>query len=346
VSHINEEIARQPESWRAAAASHHAGRGTPYVVGVDVGGTGIKSALFAGGPGPGPGAELERRTATPRTEDPRAVVDAILEVLLEAGAAGQQRFGRRPSAVGLAVLGVVDEGSGVAVRSVATGWRDVPLRALAERVLDVPVVLGHDVRSAALAEACRGAGRALSSMLMVSIGTGIGAAFVAGGSALSGANGRAAEIGHLPVPGGSEACGCGGSGCLETLASARRISERYERRSGRAATAAEVAARVSMGDADARAVWHEAVEALAGALSAAVLLLDPAGIVVGGGLSLAGDVLLGPLREALGRRATLGTPPAVIPALLGDRSALIGAGILAARAAGLEAGAEGGDGTW
>lgn len=341
MSHINEEIARKPES-RCPADPPRTGPRTPYVVGVDVGGTGIKSALF----GSGPGAELERRTPTPRSEDPEAVVDAVLKVLLEAVAAGQRRFGGRPSAVGLAVLGVVDESAGVAVRSVATGWREVPLRALAERELDVPVVLGHDVRSAALAEACQGAGRALSSMLMVSIGTGIGAAFVAGGSPLPGASGRAAEIGHLPVPGGSEACGCGGRGCLETIASARRISERYERRSGRAATAAEVAARVSQGDADARAVWHEAVEALAVALSAAVLLVDPAGIVIGGGLSLAGDVLLGPLRDALVRRATLGPPPPVIPALLGDRSALIGAGILAARAAGLGSSSDGGDGTW
>ena len=94
-------------------------------------------------------------------------------------------------------------------------------------------------------------------------------------------------------------------------------------------TAAEVADLVEQGDPDAVAVWTEAVEALAEVLAGCVAMVDPAAIVVGGGLARSGELLLAPLRAALAARVAFGPPPPVTAAALGDRAALVGAGLLA-----------------
>jgi glucokinase len=301
-----------------------------YFVGVDVGGTAIKAGLF--------GADLstlaEFRLPTPRDDGPEAVVAAVLTAVADGAARGAERFGVAPAAIGLAVLGVIDEAAGVASASAAAGWRDVALRALVEKAVPVPVGFGHDLRAAALAEARLGAGHGLGSFVFVALGTGVGSAAVLGGEPLTGAHGRAGEIGHVPVAGQADPCGCGGHGCLETVASARAIAARYERRAGRSpVSAAEVASLVERGDPDAGAVWAEAVEALAQALAGCVAVLDPAAVVLGGGLAKSGELLLAPLRAALGGRVTLGPAPLVTGAALGDRAGLIGAGLLARQAA-------------
>lgn len=302
-----------------------------YVAGVDVGGTGIKAGLFD--------ADLrllaEFRTPTPRDAGPDAVLAAVLAAVTDTVAAGQRQFGRAPAAVGLAVLGLVDEAAGVAVNSAAAGWRDVPLRALAEQAAGVPVGFGHDIRAAALAEARLGAGRGLDNFLFAAVGTGIGAAVMIGGEPLPGAHGRAGEIGHVPVAGHVAPCPCGGHGCLETIASARAVADRYARRTGNQLPgAAKVADLVRRGDPHAAEVWAEAVAALADVLAGCIAMFDPAAVVLGGGLAKSGDLLLTPLRAALQEQVTLGPPPPVTAAALGDRAALVGAGLLASRAAG------------
>lgn len=295
----------------------------PGFVGVDVGGTTTKAALFDGA-----GQVLvELRAPTPADDGPDAVVAALLDLTRQVVAlAGSRRL--QPAAIGVAALGLVDEVAGMAVLSAATGWRDVPLRAIVERELDLPVALGHDIRAAALAEARVGAGRGVASFVFLALGTGVGGAVVLDGAPLRGAHARAGEIGHLRVAGVERRCPCGAVGCVETVASARGIARAYTVRTGLAATAAEVADRLTR-DADAAAVWAHAVDALAEALTACCALVDPAAIVIGGGLSLAGERLLRPLRAALDARMTLGPAPALVPSALGDRSALVGAGILA-----------------
>jgi len=342
---------------------------SPYVAGVDVGGTGIKAGLFCPGPRAGLDLRLEFRVPTPRAEGPDAIVAAVLGAVTSAVDRGVRRFGAGPAAVGLAVLGLIDEAAGVATASAATGWRDVPLRALVQRTAGVPVGFGHDLRAAAMAEARLGAGRGVDSFLFVALGTGIGSALVLNGVPLAAAHGRAGEIGHIPVRGHDDPCPCGAAGCLETVASARSIADRYTRRlgwapgvpvgpggagsggpasggpasggpasggpasggpaSGGPVTAAEVADLVEQGDPDAVAVWTEAVEALAEVLAGCVAMVDPAAIVVGGGLARSGELLLAPLRAALAARVAFGPPPPVTAAALGDRAALVGAGLLA-----------------
>ncbi len=242
------------------------------------------------------------------------------------GIPGGSRGGGRPVAVGVAVPGLVTPTH--AVFSAAFGWRDVPVAAFAGPLADgdLPVALGHDVRSAGEAELAYGGGG--SDVLYLPIGTGIAGAVVLSGSLYGGAGGWAGQIGHIPVwPDGAD-CGCGQKGCLAAYASGSAVAARCG-----VGSAEEVVRLVASGDARATAVWAEAVEALAVALATYTLTLDPAEIVIGGGVSLAGEALLVPLRERLAARLTFRPAPALRASRLGPQAGLMGAGLLAWRAA-------------
>ncbi|MFI7486906.1 ROK family protein [Micromonospora echinaurantiaca] len=294
------------------------------VVALDVGGTGMKCALVDSA-----GTVLHtERHPTGAERGPTAVVDTILEVA--EGLAGKARAdGRTPVAVGIAVPGVVDEARGVAVWSANVGFRDVPLRELAQARLGLPAALGHDVRAGGLAEARLGAGRGAGHVLFVAIGTGIAAAHVVNGAAAVGAHGAAGEIGHILVRPDGPRCGCGRPGCLEAVASASAVGRRYAELAGEPATAAEVAARAAAGEALAGQVWRETVEALADGLASGQALFDVATIVLGGGLAQAGAQLLDPLRAALHERMTFHREPRLVAAALGDEAGCLGAALLA-----------------
>lgn len=293
------------------------------VIAIDVGGTAIKAGLVDRG-----GTVLHSYGApTDLAGGADGVITQIIAVAGELEAAAAAR-GLVPQAVGVVVLGLVDDDAGVAVLSAAAGWRDVPMRALLADKIDLALAFGHDVRAGGLAEAELGAGRGSAAHFFLAIGTGICGASVIDGRPYIG-TGYAGEIGHVRVEPDGRACGCGGRGCLETVASARAIARRYQERTGRTADATEVAARVAAGDEVAAAVWDEAVDALAGALAAYVSLLAPDRIVIGGGLAQAGEWLLGPLRERLRSRLSFQRMPDVVPAELGDQAGCIGAALLA-----------------
>ncbi len=232
-------------------------------------------------------------------------------------------------AAGVVVPGVVDESRGVAVASANLGWNELPLQRLLQDRAGLPVVLGHDVRAGALAEHRLGAAQGVSDVLFLPIGYGIAAALIVDGNLLV-AGGYAGELGHIVVQPDGEICGCGRRGCLETVASAAAIGRRYSARLGHGhASAATVAGLVRTGDALACSVWDEAVAGLADALELATMLVAPKLVVIGGGLSLAGDLLLDGLRTRLDRRFLMQRPPHIVPAALGDRAGCLGAAILA-----------------
>ena len=291
------------------------------VVALDVGGTTLKGAVVSAD-----GTTLvERSWPTMRERGPdiviQAVCDAVAELCREPAAAGA-------GAVGLAVPGVVDVPGGRAVWSENLRWRDVPIRDLVSQRTGLPVALGHDVRAGGLAETRAGAGHGAADVLFVPIGTGIAAAIVAD-SHLIESGGYAGELGHLDV-GHGEPCACGGTGCLEAIASAAAIARRYADRSSRPTDgAAEVAAAVRAGDPIASVVWCEAVDALGHAFAAAVTLLAPERIIVGGGLAQAGGLLLTPLEAQLESRLTFHRRPQLVTAVLGDRAGCLGAALLA-----------------
>ncbi|TQF01442.1 ROK family protein [Kitasatospora acidiphila] len=290
------------------------------VIALDVGGTQIKGGVLADD---GTLVQSERRP-TRAERGPDAVLDTVLAFAADL----TERY--RPAAAGIAVPGLVDEASGTSVFAANLGWRQVPVRDWLAEELDLPVAFGHDVRAGGLAEARLGAGRDCGSFLFVPVGTGIAAAIMVDGRALTGGHGLAGELGHLAVTPDGEPCPCGGRGCLETVASAAAIARRYARRTGTPAVSAkEVSRRAADGDTEAAAVWQEAVEALADGLSAAITLLDPERVVIGGGLALAGAPYFDALRAALAERLTFQASPPVVPAALGHQAGCLGAALLA-----------------
>ncbi len=293
------------------------------VAAIDVGGTVIKAGLVDRDAA----VRYERRHPAAVDQGPAALVAQIESIAAGLSRAAMSRG--RLRALGIGVPGIVDQAAGIARYAANLGWRDVPFGAMLVERLDVPVFLGHDVRNGALAEARLGAGRDAASVYFLAIGTGIAGGQVTRGVVDDGATGQAGEIGHLLVRRGGPRCNCGNRGCLEAMASASRIAEAYRRRSGSAVSAADVARLVEAGDPVAVAVWDRAVTALADALAAQVVLADPGCIVIGGGLSLAGDTLLRPLAGALPERLTFRAPPPVRAALLGDRAGLVGAALRA-----------------
>lgn len=279
------------------------------VLGIDVGGTTIKGIRVS------PDGEVlaEQRAATPHN-DPSGelVVAAVADVVAALG-------GPQGHPVGIVVPGIVDEDRGIAVWSANVGFRDAPIRSLAEARLDTAIAFGQDVRAGALAEFRTGAASARDgSMAFVPIGTGVAAAFLVDGHTLV-SGGWAGEIGQLVLTAGPHA-----GSRVEQISSASAIAQRAGEPDARA-----VAARVASGDAVAQRVWTDAIEVLADALAAIVSTVAPRTIVVGGGLASAGDMLLDPLRAALGLRIGVLRAPALLPARHGDIAAALGATYLA-----------------
>jgi glucokinase len=297
------------------------GGGPELLLAVDLGGTGIK-AMLAHSDGT---ALAQTSRPTPRG-DGAAAVREVVDVGRELLAASPAPATR----MGLAVPGIVDGAAGIAVYSSNLGWRRAPVASAVADALGLPVALLHDVTAAGVAEHRLGAGRGVDDLLVVAIGTGIAAAVIAGGRPLLGGAGQAGELGHLVVRTGGRRCGCGRHGCLEAEASASAIARAYAERTGRpVAGAADVASRLD-DDEDARTVWAEAVAALADGLLDAVALLGTSRVVVSGGLSQAGDLLLQPLAAAMHERASMHVIPELVVGELGSRGGVVGAALLAA----------------
>ncbi|MGW6913305.1 ROK family protein [Kitasatospora sp. NPDC054939] len=298
-----------------------------HVMALDVGGTGMKAALI------GTDGDVLYRVhrETRRESGPDAVVASVLDLAADLRSHGERLLGEPAAAVGVVVPGIVDTAAGIAVYAANLGWRDVPLGALLSELLGgTPVVLGHDVRAGGLAESRLGAARGADRFLFLALGTGIAGAIGRDGHIDEGAHGLAGEIGHIVVRPGGRRCACRRQGCLEQYASASAVGRAWAAACGRPdADAADCARALGGGDARARAVWDEAVAALADGLLTAVTLFDPRTVVVGGGLAEAGDTLLAPLREAVASRVTFEEAPDIVPAALGGEAGCLGSGLLA-----------------
>lgn len=293
------------------------------VVAADVGGTWIKAGVL-GHSGP-----LERtRVASARTEATDTVVSTILATVQQLVATAREPV----EAVGLAVPGIVDETTGVIRWSAAFEWRDLPLRDLVAERTGLPVAFGHDVRTAGVAEAVLGAGRGHSSAFVVPIGTGLALANVVDGRALPGAAWSAGEFGQMSV-----ATSFGEGVKIEHIASGWALARRFEERTGAptdSTTGADVLAAAATGSQDAIAVLDEAIGVLADILAVAVTVCDPGIVIIGGGVSLAGEAFLKPFRKHLADALGWREPPPVVAARFGDEAGWLGAALLAWRLAG------------
>lgn len=299
------------------------------VVAIDVGGTNIKGAVVDR---QGRVCEVERRP-TRAADGPESAAEAVLSL------AGELASARATVAVGLAVPGLVDERTGTVVRSVNLLWENLAIGSAARERLGVPVALLHDVRAAGLAEGLLGAARGARDYLLLTLGTGVGAAVVIDGQPYTGAHGIGGEVGHATVDPRGPICGCGRAGCLEALASAGHVARRYRAMAGDDASecSAEDVARFAVaGDPVASEVWGDALDALAAGIANYVVVLDPELVVIGGGMATAGDDLFEPLRSRLPAHLRFSDAPPVVPAELGDDAGRWGAAIGAWRAAGID----------
>jgi len=290
------------------------------ILAVDVGGTSVKAGVFAAS-----GERLASyRVPTPR--DPQGVAVAELVVSLSQRAAA---FGEL-AAIGLVVPGIIDLERGVVELAVNLGWRRLPLaRLVRERLraagVGAALVFEHDIRAGALAEARAGAASGEDgTAVFIPVGTGIGAALTARRRLVE-LDAAVAEIGQELIPAGPLA-----GLRFEDVASAGAVAVRAG-----AADAREVAQRARSGDERARRVWAECVQTLAQVVVEAVRATGGTTVIIGGGLALAGDFLMTPLRAAVG--AALPQPPTLTTASFGDSAAEIGAALLAFGAAGLDA---------
>jgi glucokinase len=288
------------------------------VIAIDVGGSSIKGALV----GADAGFLRTRRALTPQISE-ETLVDSVVSMACRL-ADESARDGRPAVALGICVAGVVDEASGMVHRGANLVWGETPLRRVLEERVGVPTVLLQDARAAALAESVLGAGRGGDDFILVILGTGVGSAVVINGRPLRGAHGVAGEIGHLRVDAEGMKCGCGGRGCVETLASASAVARRYILASGEALPVERIVEKAMAGDDVAAQVWNEAVGALATALAAAVAVVDCGLVLFGGGMAAAGPALLNPLQAQLAKRLSLAPPPRLALAALGNSAGVLG----------------------
>jgi glucokinase len=280
---------------------------------IDLGGTRIRSAI-AHEP-----ARLERRDECDTPSGARNVIEALASSIR-----GVATDVRAITAIGVSAPGPLDHRTGLIHEAPnIPGFRDVPLGADLSRDLGRPVFVDRDTVVAAIGEALFGAAREARDFVYVTISTGIGGAIVADGRLIRGTSGTAGEIGHWPVDPDGPRCGCGANGCIESIASGSAIARAFG-----ANGADDVFAAARRRDERAITVLRRASRALGDMAVGLVNLLNPALIVVGGGVAIGEpDFVYGAMRDAVRERA-FAVPAAavrIVPAELGDDAGLVGA---------------------
>jgi len=296
-------------------------------VGVDVGGTKVLAVELAGEGGDLAVASSAQVPMPGRSASDAEVEEAVAQAALEVAA------GRPLSGVGVSAAGLVDR-VGERVRFAAhLPWRDAPVRdRLAERI-GVPVVLNNDANCAAHAELVAGALRGVSSALLVTVGTGIGGAVVLDGKVVRGANGMAGEFGHVQVVPNGLVCECGLRGCWEQYCSGRALERVTRVALGSHLDGPEVAALARDGHPVARQAFATVGTWLGVGIAGLVSALDPEAVVVGGGVSVVGDLLLEPARRGLLsslQATTYREIPPLVPTRFGPEAGAVGAALVSA----------------
>jgi glucokinase len=272
-------------------------------VGIDIGGTKIAGAVVD---------ELgtilaEDRRPTPAGR-PDDIVDAVVSMVEGLTA------GRDVSAVGVAAAGFIDAAQSTVYYAPNINWRNEPFREKLEARIPLPIIVENDANAAGWAEFRYGAGRLVSDMVMLTIGTGVGGAIVANDRLFRGGFGAGAELGHMRVVPDGLPCGCGARGCIEQYGSGRALLRMANeladaggphgealadvRRRNGALTGVDVSALIVAGDPGALGALRTLGSWLGAASASLGAILDPQMFVFGGGVAQAGDLLLDPIREA------------------------------------------------
>ena len=310
-------------------------------IGLDIGGTNIN-----GGVVDEDGVILVKGRKDTPAHDPVAIAEQAADLIRELS------VGHKINAVGVACAAYINRSGSLVLFSPNLAWRDEPLKQRLESALDVSVMIENDANAAAWGEFRFGAAAEVDDMVMVTVGTGIGGGIVVDGILMRGAFGVAAELGHMRVVADGRRCGCGNRGRWEQYASGsalvREARELVASGTPHAARLSELCAGdpASLSGPDVTRAAAEgdpaSVELLAGlgtwigeGVASVAAILDPELIVLGGGVSEAGALLIDPARAAFRRQLTgRGYRPEARFALasLGNDAGMIGAADLAARA--------------
>lgn len=274
-----------------------------YAIGIDIGGTKIAGALVdANGV-----IVLEERVPSP-ANDSEAMVEAVVG-LIQRLSANHEVIG-----AGVAAAGFIDADQSTIIYAPNISWRNEPFKAKLEAKLDIPVIIENDANAAGWAEYRYGAGRGYKHMIMLTIGTGVGGAVIADSRMLRGGFGIAGELGHLRMVPDGLLCGCGQHGCLESYASGSALLRAAKELAASGApdgvrlreieaeagelTGLEVYKAILEGDVGALRILSELGAWLGQAVASLTAVLDPEVVVIGGGVSAAGDLLLDSIRSA------------------------------------------------
>ena len=308
-------------------------------VGVDVGGTKI-----VGGVVDDDGRVLERTRRPSPNHDATELREAVVAVVRELSS------GHPVTQVGVGAAGPVRADRRGIYFAPHLVWGTEPVADLLADELGLPVVLENDGNAAAWAESRFGAGRGLLDQLLVTVGTGVGGGLILNGELVRGGHGMAGEIGHIGLVRGGRPCECGRLGCLEEYASGSSLTHNAREAAAAgtapallaaadgdatAVTGAMVTELALAGDTDALRLFDEVGDALGTGIASLVAVLDPTVVLIGGGVSQAGDALMDPTRRALTREITgqdRRPHPELRLAALGDDAGLIGAADLARHA--------------
>ena len=315
-----------------------------HAIGVDIGGTKIAVGVVDS-----EGVIVEKTRRVTRPEDAASIDHAIADAVHELGQRHEFHH------IGVAAAGFVSSDRRRVLFAPNIAWREYPLAEKGEALIDrddVDVIVENDANAAGWGEYRYGAGRDVQAMIMLTIGTGLGAAIISDGQLVRGAYGFAAELGHVRVQPDGHACGCGHRGCWEQYASGSALVREARRaareRPVRAAGLLELAGgdpaaiagpHVTEAAADGDELGVELLSELGswigtGSASLAAVL-DPEMFVVGGGVIAAGDLMLDPARTAY-REAlpALGHRPVapIVAAAMGNDAGIVGAAALAREA--------------
>lgn len=308
-------------------------------LGIDMGGTGVKLGLVDAR-----GKLLKtQRHPTPKDSRPAdmtaLVVEEACKLIKSAG------LSKMPN-IGVGCAGDIDPNRGVVRISPNLGWRNVPLKALLAKRLQAPILVDNDANVAAWAAYSVEAKRQVKNLLCVTVGTGIGGGLVIDGKLYHGATGTAGEVGHMALYPGGDPCPCGSDGCVERYIGAKAMAKEAKEAIGEGETsliARMVGADLSnitplvvkqaaeKGDRLALRLWEQAGTRLGIALASVVNLLNPEWIVLAGGLSRAGTLLLDPLRRTILKRS-FPTPAKAVKLVISKLDqdlGMVGAGLLA-----------------
>ena len=279
-----------------------------YCFGVDIGGTTVKMGLFEA-----TGTILEKWEIKTHTEEEGKAILPDVAASLKEKKAEHDLADSDIIGVGVGVPAPVTE-EGIVFGSANLGWKYKEVKKELEELTGLDVEVGNDANVAALGEMWKGGGLGQKNIVMVTLGTGVGGGIIIDGQILTGANGAGGEIGHICVNyEETDQCGCGNRGCLEQYASATGIVRLAKKKleAGTAdtvlnaenLTAKDVFDAVKAGDQVAMEIAEEFGRYLGYALANIAALVDPAAIVIGGGVSKAGEILLDYVEKAYEERA-------------------------------------------